>query len=149
MKGGAQGAEHLLQAFNKAHNKERSTRLDQRHPHLPLKVPPPSPLQPPAPTSHPLLALRSRCIVGRKVVAIRPLRGLRGRSENPEIHYAFKSFIYFRITYILSAGGPTRRPKAQNPAAVHLFPNNSTLSVLLFLPERGILSRKVKIVNVY
>lgn len=46
--------------------------------------------------------------MGKKVVAIRPLRGLRGRSENPEIHYAFKTFIYFRITYILSPGGPAR-----------------------------------------
>lgn len=53
--------------------------------------------------------LQSRCIVGKKVVAIRPLRGLRGRSENPEIHYAFKTFIYFRITFILSPGGPARR----------------------------------------
>lgn len=95
--------------------------------------------------------------MGRKVVAIRPLRGLRGRSENPEIHYAFKTFIYFRITYILSAGGPTRRPKEKQnkkkkkktPTAVHLFRNNNTLYILLFLPERGILSRKVKILNIY
>lgn len=68
------------------------------------------PLQPPF--------LWSRCIVGKKVVAIRPLRGLRGRSENPEIHYAFKTFIYFRITYILSPGGPKRRKET---TTVHLF----------------------------
>lgn len=49
-------------------------------------------------------SLWPRCIVG-EVVAIRPLRGLRGRRQNPEIHYAFKTPIYFRITYILSPGG--------------------------------------------
>lgn len=56
--------------------------------------------------------------MGKKVVAIRPLRGLRGRSENPEIHYAFKTFIYFRITYILSPGGPKR---GNDTTTVHLF----------------------------
>lgn len=77
--------------------------------HLPLKSHPTTTTTTNA--SPPPRPLWSRCIVGRKVVAIRPLRGLRGRSENPEIHYAFKTFIYFRITYILSPGGPSGAQK--------------------------------------
>lgn len=91
--------------------------LKHKRPHADLHPPPSSSFKKPPPTttttnaSPPPHPLWSRCIVGRKVVAIRPLRGLRGRSENPEIHYAFKTFIYFRITYILSPGGPSGAQK--------------------------------------
>lgn len=115
--------------------------------HLPLKKCPLPPLQSPrALPSLPLLllSLRSRCIVGRKVVAIRPLRGLRGRSENPEIHYAFKTFIYFRITYILSPGGPTA---TQNTTAVHLFSGQRELVPTFFICRRGNTVEKVKILT--
>lgn len=109
--------------------KHKRPLADQQHPHLPLKAAP-SLSSPPFPWS--------RCIVGRKVVAIRPLRGLRGRSENPEIHYAFKTFIYFRITYILSPGGPKRRKET---TTVHLFRKNTSFTTHYFC-RRGILLRK-------
>ena len=97
----------------------------------------PLPLRPPF--------LWSRCIVGRKVVAIRPLRGLRGRSENPEIHYAFKTFIYFRITYILSPGGPKRRKET---TTVHLFREIHRLQTQYFC-RRRILLRKWRFWYIY
>lgn len=100
---------------------------DQQHPHLPLKGCP-------LPLSNPP-CLWSRCIVGRKVVAIRPLRGLRGRSENPEIHYAFKTFIYFRITYILSPGGPKRR-KRNDDGSISFGEINSLQLQYLFVGGR-------------
>lgn len=81
--------------------------------------------------------------MGKKVVAIRPLRGLRGRSENPEIHYAFKTFIYFRITYILSPGGSARRGEA---TTVHLFRKTKATTVRLIYCRRRIIE-KVKIVT--
>lgn len=79
--------------------------------------------------------------MGRKVVAIRPLRGLRGRSENPEIHYAFKTFIYFRITYILSPGGPKR---GKETTTVHLFRKIHRLQ--LYILRKGDTVEKGKIV---
>lgn len=109
--------------------KHKRPLADQQHPHLPLKAAP-SLSNPPF--------LWSRCIVGRKVVAIRPLRGLRGRSENPEIHYAFKTFIYFRITYILSPGGLKRR---KDTTTVHLFRKIHRLQIQYFC-RRKILLRK-------
>lgn len=91
--------------------KHKRPHADLPPPSSSFKKPPPTTTTTNTNTSPPPRPLWSRCIVGRKVVAIRPLRGLRGRSENPEIHYAFKTFIYFRITYILSPGGPSGAQK--------------------------------------
>lgn len=117
----------------------------------PMRNRPPTPGRSAAPPSsfksasslgHPPF-LQSRCIVGKTVVAIRPLRGLRGRSQNPQIHYAVKSFIYFRITYILSPGGSARSGGA---TTAHLFRKTKATAVGLTRRRRRT-SEKVKIVR--